>query len=307
VPQHRSVLPIIYSSRYEVDIGPHVFPTRKYRLVREQLLARGDALETDFLEPLPASREALLTVHTPGLIDDLENLRWSHRTRNSELPLTRPIVDAYILAAGGTIGAARHALAAGSGSVCAHLGGGFHHAFADHAEGFCYINDIAVAIRVMQREQRIERAMVVDLDLHQGNGTAHIFEHDESVFTISIHQENNYPIKQRSDIDVGLDDFTGDDQYLARLQEVFPSSAERHRPELLIYVAGADPYCEDQLGALRLTMEGLKKRDEHVLAHAVRLGIPTVVVLAGGYARKVNDTVDIHAQTVRLARALSQK
>ncbi|MCX7717529.1 MAG: histone deacetylase [Candidatus Sumerlaeaceae bacterium] len=299
--------PLVYSPRYEVDIGPHVFPTRKYRLVRDNLIACGDAGPSDFVEPPPATRDELLTVHTPGLLDDLENLRWSHRTRNSELPLSRPIVDAYILAAGGTIYAARLALTAGAGSVRAHIGGGFHHAFADHAEGFCYINDIAVAIRVMQREGRIKRAMVVDLDLHQGNGTAHIFEHDEAVFTISLHQENNYPIKQRSDIDIGLEDFTGDDEYLARLREVFPAAAEKHRPELLIYVAGADPYREDQLGALRLSLEGLHQRDQHVLGEAVRLGIPTVVVLAGGYARNVSDTVEIHTRTIRAALAASKK
>lgn len=295
----------VYSPRYEVDIGPHVFPTSKYRLVREQLLARGAAREADFLEPQPATRQELLSVHSAEYLDDLEHLRWTERTRYSELPLTREIVAAYVLAAGGSILAGRVALE-DPARIAIHLGGGFHHAFSARAEGFCYINDIAVAIRVLQQEKHFQRAMVVDCDLHQGNGTAHIFRHDPSVFTLSIHQENNYPLKEQSDLDIGLEDFAGDKEYLSALAEALVPSLEMHRPEFLVYVAGADPYYDDQLGALRLTKEGLRERDQLVLGEAVRRHIPTIVVLAGGYARRVSDTVDIHVGTCLVAHELAQ-
>jgi len=171
---------------------------------------------------------------------------------------------------------------------------GFHHGFADHAEGFCYINDIAVGIRTMQKEGRIEKAAVLDCDLHQGNGTAHIFQDDASVFTYSIHQENNYPFKQKSDLDVGLLDFIGDDEYLAHLQKEVPHVLDSHKPQLVIYVAGADPYKNDQLGSLQLTLKGLQERDRLVFSECLKRGIPAVSVTAGGYARQVSDTVLIH-------------
>lgn len=294
----------VYSPRYEVDIGPHVFPTSKYRLVREKLLREAVAGRDSFWEPEPAPREDLELVHTPGMLDDLAGLRKTPHTMYSELPLTQPIVAAYTLAAGGTTLAARHALTRPE-KRCVHIGGGFHHAFADHAEGFCYINDIAVAIRVMEREGRISRSMVVDLDLHQGNGTARIFEADPDVFTISLHQENNYPPKQRSDLDVGLEDGAGDEEYLKALREAYLPVLERHRPDLLVYVAGADPYQHDQLGGLCLTLEGLKARDELVLHEAAGRHIPAVVVFAGGYARQLEDTVEIHAQTCRVAATVA--
>lgn len=290
----------VYSPRYEVDLGPHVFVTSKYRLTREALLSRGLAKESDFVEPSPPSREELLTVHTAEYLDDLQNIRWTELTRYSELPLTREVVDADILAAGGSILGARIALTAPP-HLCVHIGGGFHHAFDNRAEGFCYINDIAVAIRVVQRDGLIRRAMVVDCDLHQGNGTAYIFSRDPSVFTLSIHQENNYPLKQKSDCDIGLDDFVGDSEYLAALADAMIPAMDRHNPEFLVYVAGADPYYDDQLGELRLTKEGLRKRDEFVLREAKKRGIPTLVVMAGGYARKIEDTVDIHTGTCEVA------
>ncbi len=295
---------IVYSPAYEADIGPHVFPTSKYRLVRESLIAGGEADPADFVEPEPAPRADLELVHTPAMLDDLASLRWTESTRHSELPLTCEIVQAYAMAAGGTTLAARMALD-GPHLIVPHVGGGFHHAFPDHAEGFCYLNDIAVAIRVMQRDGRVRRAMVVDVDLHQGNGTARIFADDPDVFTLSIHQENNYPPKQKGDLDIGLDDHAGDAEYLAALGAHWPAVADRHKPELLIYVAGADPYLDDQLGSIKLTLDGLRRRDESVLAAAAERRIPTVIVLAGGYARKPRETVEIHAETVRIALRLS--
>lgn len=288
---------LIHAPAYECDIGPHVFPTDKFRLVREALVAAGHAREEDFGLARPAPREDLLRAHAPEYLDDLEHLRWTPRTLASELPLTREIVDAYVLAAGGTTQAARAALAQG---LAANLGGGFHHAFADRAEGFCYVNDLAVAIRVLQHEGRIRRAAVVDLDVHQGNGTARIFAGDEAVFTLSVHQEANYPMpKERSDLDVGLANGVGDEEYLAvlarALEPVWASA-----PDLLLYQAGADPYRDDQLGGLALTLEGLERRDRMVLEGCAARGIPAAATFGGGYARRIEDTVAIHAATCRI-------
>lgn len=294
---------LVYSPHYEVNIGPHVFPTSKYRLIREKLLRDGAVVEEDIVESVRARREELELVHTPQMIDDLLNLRWTEHTMYSELPISREIVDAYIYACGGSILAAREAVTSAA-RTCFHIGGGFHHAFAARAEGFCYLNDIAVAVRKMQQEHRLIRAMVIDCDLHQGNGTANVFVGDPDVFTMSIHQENNYPAKERSDVDIGLPDFTGDEEYLSRLGEFLEEYVPKHHPELIMYVAGADPYEDDQLGGLRITMDGLRRRDELVLQAAAQQRIPVAVVLAGGYARDVNDTVAIHAQTCKVAQGV---
>lgn len=293
----------VWSPEYEVDIGEHVFPTIKYRLIYEHLLANGICAENDVLRPSLASDAELLTVHTPAYLDDLEALRRTERTIYSELPLTKSIVDAYRLAAGGSILAAQIAL--DSGKIVSHIGGGFHHAFSDHAEGFCYINDIAVAIRVMQQHGRIKTAAVIDGDLHQGNGTAHIFHDDPTVATLSIHQEHNYPAKQQSTVDIGLDDYADDDEYLSCLQQAVPDFLDAHSSELVFYVAGADPYQDDVLGRLKLTMTGLEERDRLILDACASRKIPVVTVTAGGYAQHVKDTVLIHAKTCEVASEIN--
>lgn len=294
---------IVYSPGYRCDLGGHVFPTRKYEAVRDSLLQTGLAAPDSFVDPQPATREALLLVHGREYLEDLEQLRWSLRTQPSEMPLTAEIVNAYVLAAGGTTLAARLALECG---FAVHLGGGFHHASADRAEGFCYINDLAVAIRTLRHEGRIARAAVVDLDVHQGNGTAHIFETEEAVFTLSLHQEENYPVpKAHSDLDVGLEDGTGDELYLARLAKAL-ERVWAFRPDLLLYQAGADPYVHDQLGGLALSFEGLERRDRAVLEGCARRGLPAAVTLGGGYARDTADTVRIHATTCALALACAR-
>ncbi len=287
----------IYSDKYYVDLGPHVFPTIKYRLIKERLLSEGLAKEEDFLEPMEPDLDDIRLVHTEEYIQDMLNLRWTPRTLRSELPLTWEIIYAYFLAAAGTILAARYAL---KEKIALHIGGGFHHAFPNHGEGFCYVNDIAVGIKKMQKEGRIKKAAVIDCDLHQGNGTARIFEEEPDVFTFSIHQENLYPLKERSDWDIGLLDYTGDEVYLNHLRDAIPKIYDTHKPELVIYVAGADPYKEDQLGLLQLTKEGLKRRDEIVILNAWERNIPSCVVLAGGYAHNVADTVEIHINTARV-------
>jgi len=287
----------VYAPGYECDIGPHVFRTEKYELLYRMMLRGGLAGEDDFLVPRPATRAQLELVHTPEYIADLFAFRHTLRTIRSEMPISRQIVEAFVLGAGGTILACRTAVS--ERRLTMNLAGGFHHAFADRAEGFCYINDAAVGVRVLQAEGLIERAMVVDCDLHQGNGTAHIFSDDATVFTFSIHQENNYPIKMRSDLDIGLPDYCTGPEYLKALGENLLPALDRHKPQFVLYVAGADPYEGDQLGQLRLSMADLRRRDDLVVGACTDRGIPLTAVLGGGYAVNVEDTVRIHYGTAR--------
>lgn len=287
---------LIYSPEYQADIGAHVFPMEKYALVFSRLREEGILEQVDLLSPEPASRASLALAHTRAYLDSLFSLRWDHHTKFSELPLTREIVEAYLLASEGTVLAARESLAR---KLAANLGGGFHHAMSDRAEGFCYINDLAVAIRVLQHEKRIRKAAVIDCDLHQGNGTARIFQDDPSVYTFSMHQENLYPPKERSTKDIGLRDFTRDDEYLRLLSQALPEILDQFHPEIVLYQAGADPYEEDLLGCLRITMEGLQKRDAMVIEGCAERGIPVAVTLGGGYAMDTRDTVAIHCNTIR--------
>lgn len=289
----------VYSDRYHLEIGPHVFPMEKYHLLKSALTKKGIAREEDFIESPPPSLDDILLVHTREYVDDLLALRYSYRTLYSELPLTKEIVEGYFLMASGSTLAARLALQEGFGF---HIGGGFHHAFSGHAEGFCYINDIAVSLRRLLTDKLVERACVIDCDLHQGNGTAKIFHDDERVFTFSIHQEHLYPIKEKSDWDIGLDNGTDDGEYLDKLESAVKKIFSEEQPELCMYVAGADPYQYDQLGNLKLTKEGLRRRDELVIGEARRRKVPVVVVLAGGYAQRVMDTVEIHLNTALVCK-----
>jgi len=243
-------------------------------------------------------------VHTPEWVGKLKNdtLKATERMR-LEIPCSKETVEAFWLAAGGSILAAQHAMTDGFG---VNLGGGFHHAFPGHGEGFCMIHDVAVAIRRMQSDGAIRNALVVDTDVHQGNGTAAIFANDDSVFTLSIHQRDNYPVpKQPSDLDINLDDHTGDDEYLELLGKAVRGALEEFPADLIFYVGGADPYREDQLGGLWLSIGGLLRRDELVFREAKQRGIPVGVALAGGYARDTADTVRIHMNTVLAARDVS--
>ena len=314
---------LIYSDAYYLPIGEHVFPAEKYRLIQEQLLRSGVAARDDFLSPQPARDSDVLLAHTPAWVTKLRNGTLSPREElMMEVPYSPELVRAFWLAAGGSILAAECAL---RDRVGVNIGGGFHHAFADHGEGFCVINDVAVAIRKLQHAGSIARAMTVDCDVHQGNGTAAIFApshgsggwsfggmgahdfagFDGDVFTISLHQENNYPAwKPPSSIDVNLADGVGDAEYLAQLDKALSAGLHQFDPQLLCYVAGADPYREDQLGGLSLTIEGLKKRDMLVFLAAKARGIPVMVTLAGGYARQVEDTVTIHCNTVIAAKEM---
>ncbi|HEV2297093.1 MAG TPA: histone deacetylase [Candidatus Acidoferrales bacterium] len=297
---------LIYDDRYDLNLGAHVFPSQKYRLVKEALLRGGIAEEDDVLSPKRAGDEDILRVHSREYVHKLKTGTLSYlEIMRMEVPYSKELIEACWLAAGGSIEAGKRALTDG----CAfNIGGGFHHAYPDHGEGFCVIHDVAVAIRRLQFDHAIEAAMVVDTDVHQGNGTAAIFGGDGTVFTLSIHQENNYPYpKPPSNIDVDLPDGVGDEDYLAMLETNLMRAFEEFQPELIFYVAGADPYREDQLGGLALTMEGLRQRDAMVFEHALRHRVPVAVTLAGGYARRVADTVQIHVNTALAARDSMQR
>ena len=293
---------IIWSPGYEVEIGPHVFPTRKYRLVKERLVADGTIAEDDIVSPEPASREQLALVHTSEYLRKIAEDDLSPAERlQLEVPFSAALREAMILCCGGTIECGRRAL---EETVCVHLGGGFHHAFANHGEGFCLLNDVAVAARTLLEEGVVEHVAIIDLDVHHGNGTAAIFADDPAVFTFSMHQENNYPaVKPSGDLDVGLRDGVPDDDYLAILDRHLSRMFRDHAVDLVFYLAGADPYREDQLGGLGLTLDGLRRRDRLVLSASRRHGVPAAVTLAGGYALDTDDTIDIHCNTVREALA----
>lgn len=297
---------LIYHPEYDLDLGPHVFPSKKFKMIHDALIEEGIAEAADFVEPEPAPDEDVLRVHTAAWVRKLQtdSLTLSERMK-LEIPVSEATIKGFWLSAGGSILAGRHALSDG---FAENLGGGFHHAYPGHGEGFCMLHDVAIAIRALQASGAIRTAMVVDTDVHQGNGTAAIFEDDASVFTLSIHQENNYPLpKPPSDEDIGLADGTRDHEYLDALEEGLLHSLKKLTPDLIFYVGGADPYREDQLGGLALTLEGLQQRDRLVFEHARRRGIPVASTLAGGYARRVADTVRIHVNTIIAARDVALK
>jgi acetoin utilization deacetylase AcuC-like enzyme len=292
---------LIYHPGYDLNIGAHVFPSQKFRLIAETLLKEKIAAPSDFLKPEMANDADILRVHTADWVHKLKTgTLTASEAMLLEVPYSTELVEAVWLAAGGTILAAQRARCDGFGC---NIGGGFHHAHAAHGEGFCAIHDVAVAIRRMQADGLIKKAMVVDTDVHHGNGTAHIFREDPSVFTLSIHQLNNYPAhKPPSDVDVDLADRVDDEEYLEALMPAVEKGLEEFQPDMVFYVGGADPYCEDQLGGLMLTKKGLAERDRRVFLEVRRRGIPVVTTLAGGYAQKVEDTVRIHMNTILAAR-----
>jgi acetoin utilization deacetylase AcuC-like enzyme len=312
---------LVYHDGFYLPLGAHVFPGEKYRLVHERLLTTGAAAESDFVRAQTIALEDVLRVHEAGYVERLIDGTLSEaEILQMELPYSKALVDATLLGCGGTLQAARLALR--DGAACA-IGGGFHHAHADHGEGFCILHDVAIALTRLLHDGAIERAMVIDLDVHDGNGTAAIFpptgEHRRGplrygvasasmmpsaagVFTLSMHQQNNYPAyKPPSSLDVPLADRTDDAEYLEALEGALDAAFAHFRPQLIAYVAGADPYVEDQLGGLALTIDGLKQRDRTVFRAAQLAGAPVFSVYAGGYARHVEDTVTIHANTVLAA------
>jgi acetoin utilization deacetylase AcuC-like enzyme len=324
-------LKVVYSPRYEIDIGAHVFPVRKYRLVHARLLESGIIAPSDLIEPQAAGWDQLALVHTREYLQKMrDGALTPAELAQLELPWSLAMVEGFRTMVGGTVLAAMlacdvardswfdklttSALAGPAADVTTarpepvegraivvHLGGGLHHAFAHHGEGFCPFNDVAVAIRVLQA-QGIGRVAIVDLDVHHGNGTAFIFESDPRVFTFSMHQQYNYPEwKPHGSLDIGLADGTHDDTFLQQLKDALPKVMSS-RPQCVFYLAGADPYEDDQLGGLRLTREGLRARDRMVIDAVQQAAVPLVIALAGGYARSVDDTIAIHVATVEEAK-----
>jgi acetoin utilization deacetylase AcuC-like enzyme len=289
----------VFSPKYVVDIGDHVFPTRKFALAAGLLEGAGE-----FFEPEPASREELLLVHTPEWTDKALGCRMTLKDETlMEMPFSPAVSLAHRLQARGTVLAAEHALGCGVGL---HVGGGSHHAFADHAEGFCVLNDIALAVAAMLASGRVKKAAVVDLDAHQGNGTAAIFRDRPEVFTFSMHQESLYPpVKERSSLDVGLTDGTGDDEYLAALARHLPRVFEQG-PGLIVYQAGVDCVAGDLLGGLALTEAGILERDRLVVEACRKAGVPLAVTLGGGYSSDVDRTAALHAATLRACAGLAR-
>jgi acetoin utilization deacetylase AcuC-like enzyme len=290
---------ICYSDRYRVSLAPtHPFPMLKYRMVRDRLLAEGSITHGHLIEPTLAADEDILLVHTPEYWfrcergdltpQEIRRIGWSeglvHRSR---------------AAVQGTIIAGKNALLDG---IAANLAGGTHHAYPDHGEGYCVLNDIAIATRVLQRDNLARRIAIIDCDVHQGNGSAAIFQDDPEVFTFSIHAEKNFPAqKERSRLDINLPNDTGNEEYMAVLREHVPRILDDFKPDFVFFQAGVDPFEQDRLGKLKLTIDCLRQRDKFVISSCRARGLPVVTTMGGGYGKDINDTVEAHCNTVRVA------
>ncbi len=295
---------VFYSDTFPIPLPEkHSFPKDKYRLLRTRLSAcLADRLEMQI--PPPASDEAILRAHSaPYLRRFVQGALSSQEIRRVGLPWSKPIVKRTRYSVGGTIAACRAALSEG---LAANLGGGTHHAFRDRGQGFCWLNDLMIAARAMQAEGRAERILIIDCDVHQGNGTAAIAKNDPTIFTFSIHGKNNFPHrKEAGDLDIALEDETQDAPYLSALEVGLKLSTERFKANLVIYLAGADPYHKDRFGRLGLTKAGLARRDRLVFSHLKRAGLPAAITLAGGYAPDMQDIVDINFRTIATALEVS--
>jgi acetoin utilization deacetylase AcuC-like enzyme len=290
------------SARYTFPLpAGHRFPIAKYALLRERVVAEGIVAAEHLHDPARVSRDDLLLVHTADYVD---RFTLGQLTRDEErrlgFPWSEALVERSHRAAGGTIEAARYALGAG---IAMNLAGGTHHAFPSHGEGFCVFNDVAVAIRVLQRDRFIERAAIIDLDVHQGNGTHAVFGDDPRVFTFSMHGQRNYPFhKVAGRLDIELADRAGDDEYLALLSDALPRVLAAANADIVVYLAGADPLVHDRLGRLAVTFDGLARRDALVLEQCADVGLPVIVTIAGGYSEPIEHTVAAHVATARIAR-----
>jgi len=296
-----SAVRAFYSDHFVLPLPEgHKFPMAKYSGLRERILAEGIVGPQDLHEAPAASWEDLRLVHDAWYVDAVANGTLPREAqRRIGFPWSPQMVERSRRSVGATIAASRVALEEG---ISANLAGGTHHGFADRGEGFCVFNDVAVAARVLQRDRQARRITVIDLDVHQGNGTAAVFAGDDTVFTFSMHGEKNFPFrKETSDLDVALPDDTGDDAYLELLRTSLDAVLNRHQADFVFYLAGADPYEGDRLGRLKLTIAGLRTRDEMVLEACRRRTLPVAVTMSGGYAHDINAIVTIHTNTIRVA------
>jgi acetoin utilization deacetylase AcuC-like enzyme len=303
----KKIMNIYYSDTFVLPLPPdHRFPIQKYALTRQRVQESGLFPPERIRVPDPATDDQLALAHDRAYIEKVKTGGLSAKEiRRMGFPWSPELVERSRRSVGGTINACRSALADRCG-LAVNLAGGTHHAGRDHGEGFCVFNDVAVAARVMQQEGRTRRVAILDCDVHQGNGTAAILAGDPAIFTFSIHGEKNFPFrKSPSDLDIGLDNDTGDAEYLAMLEEGVWRSLALANPDLVIYLAGADPYAGDRLGRLALTKAGLLARDRLVLAMCRERDLPVAIVMAGGYAPDVHEIAAIHFQTVRLAGELA--
>ena len=299
---------VYYASYINVEMPDgHRFPMEKYDILRHFLFAQHDLFsKTEFVPAKQARREQILKVHTleyfnsvvSGTLNDKE-------LRRIGLPWSKELIIRTLASVGGTIAACQSAITDG---LSVNLGGGTHHAFPDHGEGFCIFNDVAVAARTAQSMHLMERVVIIDCDVHQGNGTAYIFRGDDSVFTFSIHAEKNFPFRKwESNLDIGLPDNTEDGAYLAALKSGLEEVFAKFDPQLCVYIAGADPYLNDRLGKLSLTLDGLAHRDEIVIGNCLKKQIPIAIVMGGGYAKDIRETAAIYAQTVSIAKTMGER
>jgi acetoin utilization deacetylase AcuC-like enzyme len=282
----------------------HRFPVAKYAMLRDRVVADGIIAADHVFDPAAATDDDLLLVHTAEYVHRFnEGLLDAAEIRRLGFPWSPELVERSRRAVGGTLEASRHALRQG---IAMNLAGGTHHAFADHGEGFCVYNDVAIAIRSLRHDGLIRRAAVVDLDVHQGNGTHAILGGDPAVYTFSMHGGRNYPFhKVPGTLDIELADRTGDDDYLAALTLALPRVLADSAPDIVFYIAGADPHEGDALGRLALTFDGLVERDRYVLRECREVGIPVAIVIGGGYGRNIEDTVQVHVNTARVAMSFA--
>lgn len=296
-----SLIKIAYSPVYKYQLPDgHRFPMDKYELVPQQLLHEGTVSQEHFFHPQQLTEEQILLTHTKDYYDKLHHLPLERKEERAiGFPVRDDLIDRGKYIAHGTLECAYHAMESG---VSLNVAGGTHHAFADRGEGFCIFNDFAIAANLLLYRKELKKILIVDLDVHQGNGTAKIFENDERVFTFSMHGERNYPVrKERSDLDIGMPDGCDDDLFLKTLQETLPALINRVKPDMIFYLSGVDVLAVDKLGRLGMTLAGCRQRDEILFAQAYENGIPVAVSMGGGYAEKISDIIEAHANTFRTA------
>jgi len=298
------MLPIAFHPIYKHPLPEgHRFPMLKYDLLPQQLLYEGTAVESDFFEPGLPDMQHVLAVHTKSYVDDLINLTLDPRAaRKTGFPLSAELVERELRITQGTILGAEKALQTG---IAFNIAGGTHHAYSDHGEAFCLLNDQAIAAQYLINTHQAKKILIVDLDVHQGNGTAKIFGNNTSVFTFSMHGQTNYPFKKEvSDLDIPLKDGTTDDEFLSILTQTLPKLIDSHKPDFIFYLSGVDILATDKLGKIACTINGCKQRDEVVLSLAHKLGIPVQCSMGGGYSPDIKIIIEAHANTYRVARSI---